>query len=148
MIRHFVDHRHEVVVRRTEFELQEAEKRAHILEGYLIALDNLDEVIALIRASKDPDTARDGLMEKFNLSDIQAKAILDMRLQRLTGLEREKIEKEYNEILLLINDLKDILANLERRMAIIKDELQVKPLVHLLIKNVNYNQLELVEEIF
>ena len=125
MIRHFVDHRHEVVIRRTEFELQEAEKRAHILEGYLIALDNLDDVISLIRASKDPDEAKEGLMAKFALSEIQAKAILDMRLQRLTGLEREKIEKEYAEIIEQIKDLKDILENLERRMTIIKGELQV-----------------------
>lgn len=125
MIRHFVDHRHEVVVRRTEFELREAEKRAHILEGYLIALDNLDEVIALIRASKDPDEAREGLMVRFALSEIQAKAILDMRLQRLTGLERDKIEKEYQEIQELIKDLKDILEKVERRMSIIKEELAV-----------------------
>ncbi|MCK5470603.1 MAG: DNA gyrase subunit A, partial [Cyclobacteriaceae bacterium] len=123
MIKHFVDHRHEVVIRRTEYELQEAEKRAHILQGYLIALDNLDEVISLIRNSKDPDTARDGLMTKFELSEIQAKAILEMRLQRLTGLEREKIEKEYEEILELIKGLKEILDSEELRMSIIKDEL-------------------------
>ena len=123
LIVHFVDHRHEVVVRRTEFELDEAERRAHILEGYLIALDNLDEVIELIRSSKDPDEAREGLMEKFSLSEIQAKAILDMRLQRLTGLERDKIQKEYEEIQALIKELKDILENEGRRMQIIKDEL-------------------------
>ena len=123
LIIHFVDHRHEVVVRRTEFELDEAERRAHILEGYLIALDNLDEVINLIRSSKDPDEARDGLIEKFSLSEIQAKAILDMRLQRLTGLERDKIQKEYDEIQALIKELKDILANEDLRMQIIKDEL-------------------------
>ena len=91
LIVHYVSHRHEVVVRRTEYELKEAEKRAHILEGYLIALDHLDEVISLIRNSADPETARNGLMEKFSLSEIQARAILDMRLQRLTGMEREKI---------------------------------------------------------
>ncbi|WP_420578357.1 DNA gyrase subunit A [Ekhidna sp.] len=123
LIVHFVDHRHEVVVRRTEYELDEAEKRAHILEGYLIALDNLDEVINLIRASKDPDEARDGLIEKFSLSEIQAKAILDMRLQRLTGLERDKIQKEYEEIQALIKELKEILADEGKRMQIIKDEL-------------------------
>ena len=123
LIVHFVDHRHEVVVRRTEYELEEAERRAHILEGYLIALDNLDEVINLIRSSKDPDEARIGLIEKFSLSEIQAKAILDMRLQRLTGLERDKIQNEYAEIQALIKDLKDILGSEERRMQIIKDEL-------------------------
>ncbi len=123
LISNFVEHRHEVVVRRTEFELAEAEKRAHILEGYLIALDNLDEVISLIRSSRDPDIAREGLMEQFKLSEIQARAILDMRLQRLTGLEREKIEKEYKEIMELIDDLKDILASEPRRMNIIKEEL-------------------------
>lgn len=123
LIKHYVDHRHEVVVRRTQYELEEAEKRAHILEGYLIALDNLDEVIALIRSSRDPEIARNGLMEKFSLSEIQARAILDMRLQRLTGLEREKIEKEYSDIKALIEDLKNILADESRRMQIIKDEL-------------------------
>ena len=125
IIKHFVDHRHDVVTRRTEHELQEAEKRAHILKGYLIALDNLDEVISLIRNSKDPDEARDGLMNNFELSEIQARAILDMRLQRLTGLEREKIEKEYAEILELIEKLKEILEKEELRMSIIKDELNI-----------------------
>lgn len=123
MIVHYVDHRHDVVVRRTQFELDEAEKRAHILEGYLIALDHLDEVIALIRSSRDPEIARVGLIEKFDLSEIQARAILDMRLQRLTGLERDKIQQEYDEIMILITDLKDILANESRIMQIIKDEL-------------------------
>jgi DNA gyrase subunit A len=123
MIFHYVNHRHEVVIRRTEYELREAEKRAHILEGYLIALDHLDEVISLIRSSRDPETARNGLMERFSLSEIQARAILDMRLQRLTGMEREKIQEEYNEIMTLIIDLKDILGSEERRMQIIKDEL-------------------------
>ena len=123
MIIHFVEHRHEVVVRRTEYELDEAEKRAHILEGYLIALDNLDEVIALIRGSRDPEIAKTGLMEKFDLSEIQAKAILEMRLQRLTGLEREKIIAEYEELKKLIAQLKEILSNEELRMQIIKDEL-------------------------
>ncbi|MFO7257718.1 MAG: DNA gyrase subunit A, partial [Bacteroidota bacterium] len=124
LIKCYVDHRHDVVVRRTKFELAEAERRAHILGGYLIALDNLDEVIALIRNSADPDTARTGLMERFGLTEIQAKAILDMRLQRLTGLEREKIQQEYKEVQELIARLKDILANEPVRMQIIKDELK------------------------
>jgi DNA gyrase subunit A len=123
LIVHYVSHRHEVVVRRTEYELKEAEKRAHILEGYLIALDHLDEVITLIRNSRDPETARNGLMERFALSEIQARAILDMRLQRLTGMEREKIQKEYDDLITLIEELKDILANQDRRMEIIKSEL-------------------------
>ncbi|SEI89867.1 DNA gyrase subunit A [Cyclobacterium xiamenense] len=123
LIVHYVNHRHEVVIRRTQFELKEAEKRAHILEGYLIALDNLDEVIQLIRDSRDPETARNGLMERFELSEIQARAILDMRLQRLTGMEREKIQQEYDELMKLIEELKEILANEEKRMQIIKDEL-------------------------
>jgi DNA gyrase subunit A len=123
MIHHYVEHRHEVVIRRTEYELDEAEKRAHILEGYLIALDNLDEIIELIRGSRDPEIARNGLIERFSLSEIQARAILDMRLQRLTGMEREKIQNEYNEVMALIEDLRDILAKVERRMAIIKEEL-------------------------
>jgi len=123
LISMFVDHRHEVIVRRTQFELREAEKRAHILEGLLIALDHLDEVIALIRASVTPDEAKTGLMERFGLSEIQAKAILDMRLQRLTGLERDKIKEEYAELIKLIQHLKDILADESLRMQIIKDEL-------------------------
>ncbi len=123
MMVHFVEHRHEVVVRRTKFELAEAEKRAHILEGYLIALDHLDEVIALIRNSKDPEVAKVGLMERFQLSDIQSKAILEMRLQRLTGLEREKIQNEYKEVKALIEALKEILSNEPKRMGIIKSEL-------------------------
>ncbi|WP_154856375.1 DNA gyrase subunit A [Cyclobacterium xiamenense] len=123
LIVHYVNHRHEVVIRRTQFELKEAEKRAHILEGYLIALDNLDEVIQLIRDSRDPETARNGLMERFELSEIQARAILDMRLQRLTGMEREKIQQEYDELMKLIEELKEILANEDKRMQIIKDEL-------------------------
>ncbi len=123
LVRYFVEHRHEVVIRRTKFELAEAEKRAHILEGYLIALDNLDEVISLIRSSADPDTAREGLMTKFGLTEIQARAILDMRLQRLTGLEREKIQQEYKEVKALIDRLNEILANEPMRMQIIKDEL-------------------------
>ena len=119
----FVEHRHEVVVRRTQYELKEAEKRAHILEGYIIALDNIDEIIKLIRASKDPEIAKNSLIERFSLSEIQAKAILEMRLQRLTGLERDKIEKEYAEVMALITDLNDILNNEVRRYEIIKTEL-------------------------
>jgi DNA gyrase subunit A len=122
-IKYFVEHRHDVIVRRTKFELAEAERRAHILEGYLIALDHLDEVISLIRNSKDPDTAREGLMSRFGLSEIQAKAILDMRLQRLTGLERDKIQQEYKEVMELIDRLKSILANEPLRMELIKTEL-------------------------
>lgn len=123
MIKYYVEHRHEVVIRRTEYELDEAQKRAHILEGYLIALDNLDEVIDLIRKAKDPDTAKEGLIKKFKLSEIQAKAILEMRLQRLTGLERDKIQTEYDEVMKLIEELKAILENEDRRMEIIKEEL-------------------------
>jgi DNA gyrase subunit A len=124
LIKYYVDHRHEVVVRRTKFELVEAERRAHILEGYLIALDNLDEVIALIRSSQDPDAAKTGLISRFGLSEVQAKAILDMRLQRLTGLERDKIQTEYKEVQELIGKLNEILANEPVRMQIIKDELK------------------------
>ena len=123
LIVHFVNHRHEVVVRRTQYELSEAEKRAHILEGLLIALDHLDEVIALIRASQTPQIAQDGLMQQFQLSELQSKAILEMRLQRLTGLERDKIREEYNELMKLIEYYRDILSNEELRMDIIKDEL-------------------------
>ncbi len=123
LIMYFVEHRHEVVTRRTQYELEEAEKRAHILEGYLIALDNLDAVIKLIRASRDAEIAKTGLIEQFKLSEIQAKAILEMRLQRLTGLERDKIKKEYEEVMALIGRLKEILADKGLRMQIIKDEL-------------------------
>ncbi len=124
LIKYFVEHRHEVVVRRTKFELAEAERRAHILEGYLIALDNLDEVISLIRNSRDPEIAKNGLMERFGLSEIQSKAILEMRLQRLTGLERDKIQQEYQEIKELIDRLNAILDSEPMRMQIIKDELK------------------------
>jgi DNA gyrase subunit A len=123
LIRHFVDHRHEVIVRRTKFELSEAEKRAHILEGLLIALDHIEEVIKLIRASNTPEEARVGLMESFGLSDIQARAILDMTLRRLTGLERDKIKDEYAELMKTIEYLKSILDDESLRMQIIKDEL-------------------------
>ena len=123
LIRNYIEHRIEVITRRTEYELKEAEKRAHILEGLLVALDNLDAVISLIRNSRDPEEAKNGLMEQFSLSEIQAKAILEMRLQRLTGLEREKIVQEYEELIKLIADLKDILANEWRKYDIIKTEL-------------------------
>ncbi len=123
LIRHFVDHRHEVVIRRTRFELAEAEKRAHILEGLLIALDHLDEVIKLIRSSATPEEARTGLMESFSLSDLQARAILDMTLRRLTGLERDKIKAEFDELMATIAYLKSLLADVNLRMQIIKDEL-------------------------
>lgn len=123
MIVHFVDHRHEVVVRRTKYELAQAEKRAHILQGYLIALDHLDEVIKLIRESATPSDAQDGLMGNFGLSEIQAKAILEMRLRVLTGLERDKIKAEYEELMKLIDYLKSVLNDESLRMKIIKDEL-------------------------
>lgn len=124
LILHFVEHRHEVVIRRTQYDLNEALKRAHVLEGLLIALDHIDEVIALIRASKTPDEARAGLMEKFTLSEIQARAILDMRLQRLTGLERDKIKEEYDALLKMIEYYQSVLADENLRMEIIKDELK------------------------
>lgn len=123
LIHYFVEHRHDVVVRRTQYELNEAEKKAHILEGLLIALDNLDQVIALIRASRTPEEARNGLIEKFNLSELQARAILDMRLQKLTGLERDKIKAEFDELMKQIIRFKEILADESIRMGIIKDEL-------------------------
>ncbi len=123
VLQHFIDHRHDVVLRRTKYELEAAEKRAHILEGLKIALDNIDAVIALIKKSKDPQTAKDGLMKKFKLSEIQSLEILKMQLQRLTNLEVEKIEKEYKEILKLIEKLKGILKSKPKRMQIIKDEL-------------------------
>ncbi|WP_109301276.1 DNA gyrase subunit A [Aquimarina sp. AU474] len=123
MIHHFVEHRHEVVVRRTKFELRKAEERAHILEGLIIASDNIDEVIALIRASANADEAREKLIKRFKLSEIQAKAIVEMRLRQLTGLEQDKLRAEYDEIMKTIEDLKDILDKKERRMNIIKEEL-------------------------
>lgn len=123
MIRYYVEHRFEVITRRTEYELREAEKRAHILEGLLIALDHIDEVIALIRSARDPEVARNGLIERFSLSDAQAKAILEMRLQRLTGLERDKLQAEFDELMAQITDLKDILAREERKRSIIREEI-------------------------
>tara|TARA_B100001564_G_scaffold360075_1_gene385549 strand:+ start:19275 stop:21794 length:2520 start_codon:yes stop_codon:yes gene_type:complete len=125
MISHFVDHRHEVVVRRTKYELRKAEERAHILQGLIIASDNIDEVIKIIRASTNPDQAREKLMSRFKLSEIQAKAIVEMRLRQLTGLEQEKLRSEYDGLLKTINDLKEILEKKELRMQIIKDELIV-----------------------
>jgi DNA gyrase subunit A len=124
MIHHFVEHRHEVVVRRTKYELRKAEERAHILEGLIIASDNIDEVIALLRASSNADEAREKLMERFKLTEIQAKAIVEMRLRQLTGLEQDKLRSEYDDLMKTIEDLKDILDKKERRMQIIKDELQ------------------------
>ena len=123
MMREFVNHRHEVVTRRTQYELDQAQKRAHILEGYLIALDHLDEVIKLIRASATPDVAKAGLMENFKLSEEQSKAILELRLQRLTGMERDKIREEYDELMKKIAWYKEVLANEHLRMDIIKQEL-------------------------
>ena len=123
MIHYFVEHRHEVVTRRTEFELREAEKRAHLLEGFMIILDNLDEAITIIRESKTPAEAVERLMSRFELSQIQADAIVQMRLRQLTGMEQDKLRAEYEDVLRLVEDLKDILARVERRMAIIKDEL-------------------------
>ena len=123
MIVHFVNFRHEVVIRRTKFELRKAEERAHILEGLIIASDNIDEVIKIIRASKSPEEARENLMSRFALSEIQARAIVEMRLRHLTGLEQDKLRTEFEELMILIADLKDILANEDRRMQIIKDEL-------------------------
>ena len=123
MIKYFVEHRHDVVVRRTKFELKKAEERCHILEGLIIASDNIDDVIKLIRASKNADEARENLMNKYKLSEIQSKAIVEMRLRQLTGLEQDKLRTEYNEIKELITDLKDILDNEDRRMNIITTEL-------------------------
>jgi len=123
LIKYFVDHRHEVVTRRTQFELAEAEKRAHLLEGFMIILDNLDEAIRIIRDSKTPDEARTRLMETFGLSEIQSRAVVEMRLRQLTGMEQDKLRAEYEDILALIARLKDILDKLELRMAIIKEEL-------------------------
>jgi DNA gyrase subunit A len=125
LIHYFVEHRHEVVVRRTTYELRKAEERAHILEGLIIASDNIDEVIAIIRASSNADEARENLIKRFELSEIQAKAIVEMRLRQLTGLEQDKLRSEYEDIMKLIIDLKDILDKKERRMEIIKDELSV-----------------------
>ncbi|MCD4709501.1 MAG: DNA gyrase subunit A, partial [Bacteroidales bacterium] len=123
IITYFVNHRHDVVVRRTQYELDQAEKRAHILEGLLKALDSIDEVIALIRASRTPDEAREGLMEKFGFTEIQARAILDMRLQRLVGLERDKLRAEYDELMKMIEYYKKVLSDEGLRMEIIKEEL-------------------------
>ena len=123
LIKYFIDHRHEVVTRRTQYELGEAEKRAHLLLGFMIILDNLDEAIQIIRSSRTPDEARAALMERFELSEIQSRAVVEMRLRQLTGLEQDKLRAEYEDLLKLIDRLKDILANIELRMQIIKDEL-------------------------
>lgn len=124
LIHYFVEHRHDVVTRRTQYELRKAEERAHILEGLIIASDNIDEVIAIIRGSSSPEEAREKLIERFELTDIQSRAIVEMRLRQLTGLEQDKLRAEYQELIERIADLKDILANEERRMAIIKEELE------------------------
>lgn len=123
LIHYFVNHRHEIVLRRTRFELDQAEKRAHILEGLIIASDNIDEVIAIIKASQTPDMAREKLMERFGLSEIQSRAIVEMRLRQLTGLEQEKLRAEYQEVMALIERLKNILSSTDLQMQIIKDEL-------------------------
>ncbi len=123
LIDHFVRHRHQVILRRTRYDLDQAEKRAHILEGLIIASDNIDEVIAIIKTSKTPDEARERLMERFSLSDIQSRAIVEMRLRQLTGLEQEKLRDEYKEIMDLIEYLKSVLASVDLQMKIIKDEL-------------------------
>ncbi len=123
LIKYFVNHRHEVILRRTKFELDQAEKRAHILEGLLKALDNIDEIIALIRGSRTPEEAKDGLMKKFEFTELQARAILDMRLQRLVGLEREKLKEEYDQLMEQITYYKRVLSEEDLRMQIIKDEL-------------------------
>ena len=125
MIHYFVEHRHEVVVRRTKYELRKAEERAHVLEGLIIASDNIDKVIALIRSSSNADEAKAKLIENFKLSEIQAKAIVEMRLRQLTGLEQDKLRSEYDELMKTIEDLKDILDKKDRRMQIITDELLV-----------------------
>jgi DNA gyrase subunit A len=123
MIVHFVEHRHEVVVRRTKYELKKAEDRAHILQGLIIASDNIDDMISIIKSSKNADDARENLTKKYDLSENQSKAIVEMRLRQLTGLEQDKLRNEYDDLVNLIKDLKDILANKDRRMSIIKDEL-------------------------
>src|SRR5699024_3192458 len=121
---HFVEHRHEVVVRRTEYLLRKAQERAHILEGLIIASDNIDEVIAIIRGSANTEQARERLMERFELTEIQARAIVEMRLRQLTGLEQDKLRSEYEELLETIKEYEDILARKERRMEIIEEELR------------------------
>lgn len=123
LIQHFIAHRHEVIIRKTKYALNQAEKKKHVLEGYLVALDHLDSIIALIRAAKDPEVARNGLMKHYGLSEAQAKAILEMRLQRLTGLEREKIAKEHEEVKQLVDQLQAILADKTLRMQLLKEEL-------------------------
>jgi DNA gyrase subunit A len=123
LIDYFIKHRHEVIIRRTKFDLDQAEKRAHILEGLIIASDNIDEVIAIIKASQTPDIARERLMERFSLSDIQSRSIVEMRLRQLTGLEQDKLRSEYQEVMKMIEYLKSVLENIELQMKIIKDEL-------------------------
>ena len=124
MISNFVEFRHEVVVRRTQYELRKAEERAHILEGLIIASDNIDEVIEIIKGSPSPDKAKENLAKRFELTDIQTRAIVDMRLRQLTGLEQDKLRAEFDDLMKTVADLKDILANEPRRMEIIRTELQ------------------------
>ena len=123
MIKYFVDHRHDVVVRRTKYDLKKVEERAHILDGLIIASDNIDQVIEIIKSSSNADNARENLIKEFSLSELQAKAIVEMRLRQLTGLEQDKLRNEHADLLKLIKDLKDILDSKDRRMSIIKDEL-------------------------
>jgi DNA gyrase subunit A len=123
LIRHYVEHRHDVVIRRTRYELAEAEKRAHILEGLLVAIDNLDAVIQLIRESQTPNEAQESLIEQFELSQVQAKAILDMRLQKLTGLERDKVKEDYQALMEQIRYYRELLNDEGKRMELIKEEL-------------------------
>ena len=123
ILQHYINHQKDVVTRRTRYDLDKAEARAHVLEGLLVALDHIDEVISLIRSSRTVQIAKDGLMSKFSLTEKQAQAILDMRLQRLTGLEREKIEEEYAELLKTIQYMKDVLSNEHLLLGIIKEEL-------------------------
>ena len=124
LVEYFIDHRHEVVVRRATYELKQAEKRAHILEGLIIAINNLDEVIKLIRSSRTPEDAKNGLINNFGLTEIQAKAILDLRLQKLTGLEMDKIKSEHEEIMLKIKKFNEILQNEDLRLSMLVDDLQ------------------------
>src|SRR5262249_25258323 len=124
VVRHYVDHQRDVIVRRTKYELRQAEARAHVLEGYLVALDNLDEVIALIRGSRDPEAARKGLVDRFELTVIQAQAILQLTLSRLTALEADKIKQEYEDLMERIKELREILGDEDRVKSLIKDELR------------------------
>jgi DNA gyrase subunit A (EC 5.99.1.3) len=143
MIGYFVEHRHEVVIRRTKYELKKAEERAHILEGLIIASDNIDEVIAIIKTSKSPNEAIERLMSRFALSEIQSRAIVDMRLRQLTGLEQDKLRAEFEEIEKLIAYLNEILSNEDVCMQVVKDELQeIKDNTVMLVKQKSYMHLK------